>query len=60
MLLECLQCGLLCNDSHIQEKDGQLSVAGDPTEGALIVSAQKAGLTLEADAMINSMPMVKQ
>lgn len=48
MLLECLQCGLLCNDSHIQEKDGQLSVAGDPTEGALIVSARKAGLTLEA------------
>jgi cation-transporting P-type ATPase F len=47
-LRECLQCGLLCNDSHIQEQDGQLSVAGDPTEGALIVSAQKAGLTLQA------------
>ncbi|WP_373536207.1 cation-translocating P-type ATPase [Microcoleus sp.] len=48
MLQECLQCGLLCNDSHIQEKDGQLSVAGDPTEGALIVSAQKAGLALKS------------
>jgi cation-transporting P-type ATPase F len=46
-LRECLQCGLLCNDSHIQEQDEQLSVAGDPTEGALIVSAQKAGLTLQ-------------
>jgi cation-transporting P-type ATPase F len=45
-LQECLECGLLCNDSHIQEQDGQLVVAGDPTEGALIVSAQKAGLTL--------------
>ena len=47
MLQECLQCGLLCNDSHIQEKNGQLYVVGDPTEGALIVSAQKAGLTLQ-------------
>uniref|UniRef100_UPI003593E3E7 cation-translocating P-type ATPase n=1 Tax=Chamaesiphon sp. TaxID=2814140 RepID=UPI003593E3E7 len=47
-LRECLQCGLLCNDSHIQTQDGQLSVAGDPTEGALIVSAQKAGLALKS------------
>ncbi|WP_449417723.1 cation-translocating P-type ATPase [Phormidium nigroviride] len=47
ILQECLQCGLLCNDSHLQEQEGQLSVAGDPTEGALIVSAQKAGLTLQ-------------
>ena len=47
-LQECLQCGLLCNDSHIQSQDGQLSVAGDLTEGALIVSAQKAGLALKS------------
>lgn len=45
-LQECLACGLLCNDSHIQAQDGQSTIAGDPTEGALIVSAQKAGLTL--------------
>ncbi len=45
-LRECLTCGLLCNDSRIQSQDGQLVVVGDPTEGALIVSAQKAGLTL--------------
>lgn len=44
-LRECLQCGLLCNDSHLQEQNGQISVAGDPTEGALIVSVQKAGMT---------------
>jgi cation-transporting P-type ATPase F len=43
-LLECLRCGLLCNDSHLQEKDGQQTVAGDPTEGALIVAAAKVGL----------------
>jgi len=51
-LRECLQCGLLCNDSHLQDQNGQISVAGDPTEGALIVSAQKAGMirqTLEQE-----------
>ena len=51
-LRECLQCGLLCNDSHLQDQNGQLSVVGDPTEGALIVSAQKAGMirqTLEQE-----------
>ena len=41
---ESLVAGLLCNDSHLQEQDGEVSVAGDPTEGALIVAAQKAGL----------------
>jgi cation-transporting P-type ATPase F len=44
-LQECLICGLLCNDASIQERDGQLVVVGDPTEGALIVAAQKGGLT---------------
>ncbi len=44
-LRECLQCGVLCNDSHLQAQEGKLSVAGDPTEGALIVSGQKAGIT---------------
>lgn len=46
VLEQCLQVGLLCNDSHLQLQDGQWSVAGDPTEGALIVSAQKGGLQL--------------
>jgi len=35
----------LCNDSHLQEQDGQCVVVGDPTEGALIVAAGKASLT---------------
>jgi cation-transporting P-type ATPase F len=41
---ECLQAGLLCNDSTLRQKNGRWDVSGDPTEGALIVSAQKAGL----------------
>lgn len=44
-LEECLRAGLLCNDSHLQEQDGQYTIVGYPTEGALIVVAQKAGLT---------------
>lgn len=47
-LHECLRAGLLCNDSHLREQDGEYGVAGDPTEGALIVVAHKAGLTRQA------------
>ena len=63
-LRECLQCGLLCNDSHLQDQNGQLSVVGDPTEGALIVSAQKAGMirqTLEqAQPRLDTIPFESQ
>ncbi|HBR22780.1 MAG TPA: ATPase [Nitrospiraceae bacterium] len=41
--------GLLCNESDIYEEDDQFKVDGDPTEGALIVSAMKAGLKPEAE-----------
>jgi Ca2+-transporting ATPase len=44
-LYECLHAGMLCNDSAIIENDGQWSIAGDPTEGALLVAAEKAGLS---------------
>ncbi len=50
-LMACLCNGLLCNDSRI-EADKSVTVWGDPTEGALIVAAQKAGLdrtALEAE-----------
>lgn len=43
-LRECLINGLLCNDSSLGEKNGKKEVNGDPTEGALIVVAQKAQL----------------
>lgn len=48
-LLEALRIGLLCNESNIYEEDGQYKVDGDPTEGALIVSAMKAGLDAEGE-----------
>jgi len=39
-----LACGVLCNDSELQEKDGQWRITGDPTEGSLIVAASKADM----------------
>ncbi len=44
LLRECLTAGLLCNTARLTEKNGRFEVEGDPTEGALIVSARKAGL----------------
>lgn len=43
-LLACLRAGLLCNDSVLIRDDGKICVEGDPTEAALIVAAEKAGL----------------
>lgn len=43
----CLKAGLLCNDSRLKEQDGQWRIEGDPTEGALVVTARKAGYTEE-------------
>jgi len=45
-LIETLGAGLLCNDSRLVPNDaGHTTVQGDPTEAALIVAAQKAGLS---------------
>ena len=44
-LQECLQAGLLCNDSHLEFKDDNWIVVGDPTEGALIAAGKKADLS---------------
>ncbi len=46
-LAECLRIGALCNDSQLVNLEGRWDIHGDPTEGALLVVAQKAGLSLE-------------
>jgi len=38
-----LQGGLLCSDAVLEEKEGKWIIKGDPTEGALVVAAVKAG-----------------
>jgi len=48
-LRHILRIGLLCNESSLAQRDGRYVVSGDPTEGALIVAALKAGLDLQAE-----------
>jgi magnesium-transporting ATPase (P-type) len=49
-LTELLRSGLLCNDSRLVPGPEGWSVAGDPTEGALVVLAAKGGLRHEQEA----------
>ena len=43
-LLECLTAGVLCNDARLILSERGWRVEGDPTEGALLTSASKAGV----------------
>lgn len=45
--------GLLCNESRLIIKDGEPVLEGDPTEGALIVSALKSGLDPESEKRLS-------
>jgi magnesium-transporting ATPase (P-type) len=45
-LRELARAALLCNDASLRQVDGAWEVAGDPTEGALLTLALKAGLAL--------------
>jgi Ca2+-transporting ATPase len=52
-LRRLLRAASLCTNASLQHHDGAWSVLGDPTEGALLTAAAKAGLwkeKLEADA----------
>ncbi len=44
LLQEIAQAALLCNDASLSEVNGQWLMQGDPTEGALVTLALKAGL----------------
>jgi Ca2+-transporting ATPase len=53
-LSECLKAGALCNDSTLVEEAGEWRIHGDPTEGALLVAAKKAGF--DPLALVREMP----
>ncbi len=55
-LMEMLKAGLWCNDSQLTESEGRWSVRGDPTEGALITVAFKAGLDSAPAARLDAIP----
>ena len=41
-----LEGGLLCNDADLHQPEGKWTIKGDPTEGALVVAAAKAGIRI--------------
>ena len=43
-LADIARAALLCNDASLVNRDGEWQLAGDPTEGALLTLAMKAGL----------------
>ena len=55
-----LKAAVLCNDSKLEKTEGRWTVKGDPTEGALVVAAAKAGLWKEEvekkEPRINEIP----
>jgi cation-transporting ATPase F len=52
---ECLLAGVACNDSRITRESGRWRLIGDPTEGALLTSAAKAGIE-KVDRRLDTMP----
>jgi P-type Ca2+ transporter type 2C len=47
-LHELLTAAVLCNGATLRQEEGIWRILGDPTEGALLVAAAKASLTIEA------------
>jgi len=39
-----LRAGVLCSDATFTEEEGRIALHGDPTEGALVVAAERGGL----------------
>ena len=45
---DLLTAGVLCNDAYLKSQNGKWGIEGDPTEGALLTSALKAGLDIDS------------
>jgi Ca2+-transporting ATPase len=53
-----LTAAVLCNGATLQQENGTWQIIGDPTEGALLVAAAKAGLT--KDELERRAPFVRE
>lgn len=53
-----LECGVLCNDAGLKKEGNRWVVEGDPTEGALLVAAKRAGM--DPDAVRSRWPRVAE
>ncbi len=58
VLRSALLIGTLCNDAILEQEAGQVRMVGDPTEGALVTVAAKAGYYQEA--LAQSVPRVAE
>jgi Ca2+-transporting ATPase len=58
VLYKALQTAALCNDSRLVREGERWDVRGDPTEGALLVAARKAGV--ERENVIRDLPRVEE
>lgn len=54
-LLETLKAGFLCNNAVLKKDEDRYHIMGDPTEGALVVSAKKAGI-VDKDTRLDEIP----
>lgn len=57
-LIKTLTCGTLCNSARLVENKGQYRMIGDPTEGALLTLARKAGL--DQESLEQAEPLVEE
>jgi Ca2+-transporting ATPase len=57
-VLELLRGGLLASDARVVLADGRWQIHGDPTEGALVVAAAKAGL--DRDTLNEDFPRIDE
>jgi P-type Ca2+ transporter type 2C len=51
VLAESLKAGFFCSNATLANKEGKYEIIGDPTEGALVVAAAKAGITEKLDRL---------
>lgn len=56
LLLGALWVDLVCNDAELRRDRGTYRIVGDPTEGALLVVALKAGLSRDTTARVGELP----
>lgn len=46
-LVRFVEIGVLCNNAHLKQENGRWTVKGNPSEGALLSLAIKAGMNIE-------------
>ncbi|MCW3999861.1 MAG: HAD-IC family P-type ATPase [Candidatus Bathyarchaeota archaeon] len=54
-LIETIKAGYLCNNASLMAEDLRYRIIGDPTEGALVVSAAKIGIS-ERSPRLDELP----